>query len=201
MRVYVCSLLVYRSFESSHFLVKTSKRMHAEFKARKKMNDKEQGVLDFCCILYLLTLLWPCEKDRFRNICTQDTVFCNNLGNALPSGIHIPFFQTLQSQTPFKKKIKNSEMILSEKQCFIRNKGGSKFLKHHSRTLAQRELKKAIVLPCYLWLAGFCQSQLMLQANIAVCLELCLSLWTKYCLQRGKVPTNHSPDTLDFVSV
>lgn len=53
---------------------------------------------------------------------TGHKVLCSNLGNALPSGIYIPFFQTLQSQTSFvkkKNKFKGSEMILSEKQCFL----------------------------------------------------------------------------------
>jgi len=51
--------------------VKTSGRMHAEFKARKIMNGKEQGVLEFFC-WYLLTILSPCEEDTYRNICAQD---------------------------------------------------------------------------------------------------------------------------------
>lgn len=56
------------------------KYMHAEFKARK---EKEAKNVVFSLSCYELTILQTGEKDELKNSCAEETVFCNNLGNAL----------------------------------------------------------------------------------------------------------------------
>lgn len=66
--------------------------MRAEFKARKEKMAKNVGLLLSC---YELSILQTGEKDGLKNSYAEGTVFCNDLGNALPRVTpHIPSFQT-----------------------------------------------------------------------------------------------------------
>lgn len=99
-------------------------------KQGRRWMAKKKGVLDLC-YRYLLTISWLLKKDGFANICAQDTVFCNNLGNALPTGIHTPCFQTLQSQTSFLKKPKTIYIYI--------------YIHTHLKKLQNYTIRKAVV--------------------------------------------------------
>lgn len=136
----------------------------------------------------------------FKTPVPEETVFCNNLGNTLPSVTpHIPFFQTVSL-----KKIKYLEWYYKKSYTLQRTKEAERFLKPHSRTLAQREFIKKIILFFCLWLAvGFCQSPSVLQVNNSGYFGLCLSV---YHLEQNTVYKRESfpqitVQTLDFVSV